>query len=500
MLTMVLIINSCRKDTKLIGQQTNSVETASHLAVSDAKAWFGNNKTTLATKIKLTSETSFLSKIANFTPLWDSARTAVDTNFYVVEVPAKYVKKIAFTTDGTQNNVNGITRLLVLKDKRNGDLSAALMQVHGEPGSNITNVHYMSVPQNFSGNIFYTTLQGLFVNGNIYENGKITRTSKRTVTQATKPGGPQVFLLPAPGDCETILIGYFEQTCVTYSDVEFCSDEVLIYTEEYTYCTPATGGGGGGGYTPPTCPPGTPGTPPTNPPILVESINGKKMIRLVQGGDPGAGCPVEPPPVEEPPKIDNQVKDPCLHKMVEASRSVNIQYSLNETMNSVFDQNTNFNIDFTDALPQTFSSPNVDGDAAVDNIKSHLIKQPDGTNRKIIDFMNVSIRLNSSLSNSSKEYVTATIIHEALHAYLSYSQTIVNQHLDMARNYLNSMSTQLQSMYPNLSASDANALAWGGLQSEAGSLYNSLSTVEKNNISNINSAYKSGTSGQPCTP
>jgi hypothetical protein len=56
MLTMALIINSCRKDTKLIGQQTNSVEADSHFAVTDAKAWFGNNKTTLATKIKLTSD------------------------------------------------------------------------------------------------------------------------------------------------------------------------------------------------------------------------------------------------------------------------------------------------------------------------------------------------------------------------------------------------------------------------------------------------------------
>ena len=67
---------------------------------------------------------------------------------------------------------------------------------------------------------------------------------------------------------------------------------------------------------------------------------------------------------------------------------------------------------------------------------------------------------------------------------------IVNQHLDMARNYLNSMSTQLQSMYPTLSVSDAKALAWGGLQNEAGSLYNNLSQAEKNNISNTNAAYK----------
>jgi hypothetical protein len=70
----------------------------------------------------------------------------------------------------------------------------------------------------------------------------------------------------------------------------------------------------------------------------------------------------------------------------------------------------------------------------------------------------------------------------------------------MARNYLNSMATQLQTMYPNLSSSDANALAWGGLENEAGTLYSSLSSVEKNNISSTNTAYKNGTNGQPCTP
>ncbi|QHS54835.1 hypothetical protein GWR56_04465 [Mucilaginibacter sp. 14171R-50] len=297
-LAMALVINSCRKDIQLAGQQANIAEANPHLSVNEAKSWFAGNKTALANKIKLNSETSFLSKIADFTPLWDSARTAVDTNYYVVEAPAQYARKILFTTDGT-SNINGLTRLLILKNKRNGELVAALMQIHGEPGVNINNVHYMAVPRNFSGNIFYTTLQGLFVNGNAYQNGEITFASRREPPAVEEPTGPQILKLPAPGGCEVRTIGIYEQTCYySSSDVlEYCDPEVLLFTQDVTYC-PGQGDDSSGGYSPP-CPPGSSPAPPgTNPPpggnptppIILEplTINGKKAVRLVQGGDQGS--------------------------------------------------------------------------------------------------------------------------------------------------------------------------------------------------------------------
>ncbi|MDR6943005.1 hypothetical protein [Mucilaginibacter pocheonensis] len=113
--------------------------------------------------------------------------------------------------------------------------------------------------------------------------------------------------------------------------------------------------------------------------------------------------------------------------------------------------------------------------------------------------MDLSITLNKTgLSNASQEYITATIIHEALHAYLRTSQTIVNQHMDMARNYITVMADQLVKLYPNLTANDAQNLAWGGLEEDAGTLYTGLSQVEKTDIELTNTKFKSGNSGTPC--
>ena len=41
--------------------------------------------------------------------------------------------------------------------------------------------------------------------------------------------------------------------------------------------------------------------------------------------------------------------------------------------------------------------------------------------------------------------------------------TKFNQHTEMANNYIATMSKDLQTMFPNISTTDADALSWGGL-------------------------------------
>lgn len=95
-LSISFIVYSCHKEAKLTQQEINAAKAAQNFSVKEASTWFNGNKTTLANKIKLNSDASFLNRIADFTPVWDSARTALDTNYYVVEAPARYVNKIAF--------------------------------------------------------------------------------------------------------------------------------------------------------------------------------------------------------------------------------------------------------------------------------------------------------------------------------------------------------------------------------------------------------------------
>ena len=80
--------------------------------------------------------------------------------------------------------------------------------------------------------------------------------------------------------------------------------------------------------------------------------------------------------------------------------------------------------------------------------------------------------------NSSKQYITATIIHELLHAYMDYetrvkkNPTFLNkdesqQHEYMAANYVDDMRDIITALYPDFSVNEAEALAWGGLEGTA---------------------------------
>lgn len=283
LLITLLIIHSCRKSTQLTQQQINAEVAASNLPVKDAMAWFAGNKTVLSTKLKINSDEAFLNSIADFTPVWDSARTAVDTNYYVVEAPAKYVKKLGFNMDSSATNINGVTRLLILKSKKYGNLSAALMHVHGSAGVNISNVHYMDIPPNFSGNIFYTSLQGASIYGYIYKNGKITLVSAGKGSSKARTG-PQI-LEVAPGECETITTDWYSQTCFYTGSDELigCTDWTYVFSTEDTYCAPPAQGGGGM-PPPPDCPPGDGSGSGGGGGVNVESVKNKLIVTVAAGG------------------------------------------------------------------------------------------------------------------------------------------------------------------------------------------------------------------------
>jgi len=76
---------------------------------------------------------------------------------------------------------------------------------------------------------------------------------------------------------------------------------------------------------------------------------------------------------------------------------------------------------------------------------------------------NIELNL-AALNYSSNENITATIYHEIIHAYFYTQQVPKAQHHDiMADVWRGVIASQLLIDYPNLSQSDADALAWGGL-------------------------------------
>ncbi len=100
--------------------------------------------------------------------------------------------------------------------------------------------------------------------------------------------------------------------------------------------------------------------------------------------------------------------------------------------------------------------------------------------------------------NSSKEFYAATILHEMIHGYIE-SQNIAQNGMEETianSKYVDWMSAALISLFPNLSLSEANALALGGLQNT--SYFLSLSQDIRDESIKINARHELGNEGQTC--
>ncbi|ODT35953.1 MAG: hypothetical protein ABS67_00065 [Niabella sp. SCN 42-15] len=81
--------------------------------------------------------------------------------------------------------------------------------------------------------------------------------------------------------------------------------------------------------------------------------------------------------------------------------------------------------------------------------------------------LRITVSLNSNiLPNAAVEYSSRTMFHEFLHAYLQYtgSYGILKNHNEIANQYVDSLASALKANFPNMTAVDAKALSWGGLQ------------------------------------
>jgi hypothetical protein len=212
-------------------------------------------------------------------------------------------------------------------------------------------------------------------------------------------------------------------------------------------------------------------------------VNGK-MVRSVN-----------PCNVEQAAKITNNVKDPCLHRLVDSAIKRDVGYELKQSMNGIFNTNTKFNLDFYDKPLAYFT----DGETEPTEITGSYVYRPDGTIERITNItgMDIKITLNSStLPNSTEEYVTATILHEALHAYFKSANTTFDHDI-MVRKYIPWYKASLHAIYPSMTEGDLTGLAYGGLMQEA-AFQTSSEYAMKSLYEGVNDSYKHARSGIPC--
>lgn len=187
--------------------------------------------------------------------------------------------------------------------------------------------------------------------------------------------------------------------------------------------------------------------------------------------------------------ITNNIKDSCMKSQVNNAISVGLNNYTSSIANYIFGGNTYFDLNFS----QTIDLPNnVDGVTNCQGV-------PATQNYYVAD---VSLNANT-LPAASKEYTAATIIHEILHAYWTFSGKLgeFNQHTDMANNYIYTMQSDLKAMFPGMSDPDAKALSWEGLgDTQAWKDMLKNDPDQANKIVDINQQYKNatGTKGQRC--
>jgi hypothetical protein len=241
----VLLITGCKKDANEVSENSDA------FSVATAKQWYANNAGTKQNNLNGNSR----KKIGNFSPLWDKAFTGNDDKYEVVEAPLSFDKTLGFasSSNADKNNINGLTRMLILKNKKSGEIKPALMHVFSKSGTVDKDISYSKRNKDFTGNIFFTDLDGEFVNGWQYESGKIIRKGDKEVSSNNVSAK-----LPTPGDggeCQILEIIWYERDCqeVAYnSGVYTCGPWQYLSATYVTYCLPTGGGGGGsnGGFIP----------------------------------------------------------------------------------------------------------------------------------------------------------------------------------------------------------------------------------------------------------
>ncbi len=155
----------------------------------------------------------------------------------------------------------------------------------------------------------------------------------------------------------------------------------------------------------------------------------------------------EAPDIDQETNLDNQVQDPCLNKAVDNVINGGESNPFSEVING-----TNYQGDGGSNLNFIQSSDN-----SASGIKT------DGSMGGSPFNQNINLNL-AALDYASDEHIAATIYHEIIHAHLRNEGISGGEHHNIiATDWRDIISNQLQADFPDLSETEADALAWGGL-------------------------------------
>jgi hypothetical protein len=451
---------------------SNSCETPSELnQVTSARQWFETNLGGQWDALPTVSEISSID--------WTNAVA----NGKSIEVPVRFKGDLAgYVYDGSKSIKGKIHVRLVLWPVSNGYEAVVLEFVH--VGGNIPR-HLGELNQSkFSGMIrasYGATKKyaSLFEQGEQYSyDDEVSMSTGRLQTEACL-----YFIYE-----NTIHIGTTTLTYLTF-ELQYCYDitapQVPLPPEGGGWVLDYSGGGGGGG-TQTNFNPGFPTDNPQNGDIFeIEEPNGKVIrytyyehtgwkftfITLPEGlatmynypylfNVPTSIVVTGPDGLQWSfneaiqswigafPQVVNNIQNPCVRNIANSLTDVEFANQINELINDVFgDTNNKVNV----ILNEDNTLPS--------RARTQVTSEGDP--------FDVTITLNATwLAASSQEYIADVIYHEAIHAYLNatgYSRDQLEQHVEIAENYVLALKAALLELFPDMDEQDATGLSLRGL-------------------------------------
>jgi hypothetical protein len=200
--------------------------------------------------------------------------------------------------------------------------------------------------------------------------------------------------------------------------------------------------------------------------------------------------------------IENQLKNPCLK--IAANKVLNpaTASKYNKLIQDIFNKNDKVNL-----ILKEGTAEDIEKKPELNN--TYGWTEPIELHNGIVD---VTIKLHpQNLSNTSQEFIAATVCHEAFHAIVHYfdrdewfKNTPTEDHIAIFSTYLDLVAEGLQSAYPNLNSREAQGLILKGMldyKKQWGELFNIILKKKgftEGQVDEIKKRYKNGISGTSC--
>lgn len=428
-------------------------------------------------------------------PIWNKAFSYQKNNTEVVEVPLVFeTNKVLLPNmqdiENTQEIVriakSRINKLLIFK-KANGEQVVRIASIIPTPkyakehSYDISNVHPNALPQDFEG---YMCVSDWGMNLKSFvriEKGKMVE-NLRIVTSAEISNRNNAREYTDTEPCAPVWVPNYVWACAyvptgdAVADAEHCQ-EIGHWVES------------GGDWQIPDCGSG-------GPDLLQECLQSNSpeacycLIWGLACEDIGGG--------DEPPAADSisydAIDSACLRSMVAQAISMDCQNKIATSIHDFFQNNATIHLQF-------FDNPILNDTTTDANTIIQPLSSPNKY-RVVISFNN------NALVNASQEYIAATILHEAMHAWINYTYPLgtagnAAQHNLMAGEgnwRFETMKQALLELCPSLASKpqDLIDLTWGGLSKTFA--YINLPASDRVRIEQTNLNYKNRTNntGTPC--